>query len=97
MYEELFGEALPDEEFVPSLCFEEPELNISLISHGPDDSGCRNPAAIEAACAMAAFVYSMDAVDVDVFMVEVAVTESGVASLGGVGGKLNIGCDDELE
>lgn len=30
-------------------------------------------------------------------MVEVAVTESGVASFGGVGGKLNIGCEDEPE
>ena len=66
-----------------------------MISHGPDGSGCRKP--IEAACAIAAFVYSMDAVEVDVFMVEVAVTESGVASFGGVGGKLNIGCEDELE
>lgn len=44
-----------------------------------------------------AFVYSLDEVDVDVCMVDVAVTESGVASLGGVGGKLNIGCEDELE
>ena len=44
-----------------------------------------------------AFVYSLDEVDVDVCMVDVAVTESGVASFGGVGGKLNIGCEDELE
>lgn len=93
--EELFGDALPEEEFVPSLCLEEPELRIGFISHGPDGSGCRN--CIVAACAIAAFVYSIEEVDVDVFMVEVAVTESGVASFGGVGGKLNIGCDDELE
>lgn len=93
--EELFGDALPEEEFVPSLCLEEPEFSIGLMSHEPDCSGCRNTP-MEAACAMA-LVYSLDEVDVDVFMVDVAVTESGVASFGGVGGNVNMGCEDEPE
>lgn len=65
------------------------------MSHEPDCSGCRNTP-MEAACAIA-FVYSFEEVEVEVLMVEVAVTESGVASFGGVGGKLNIGCEDEPE
>lgn len=90
--EELLGEALPeDEELVPSLCLEELLLSMGLMSQEPDCSGCRNTLMVAAAIA---FVYS-DAVEVEVLMVEVAVTESGVASLGGVGGNVNMGCEAE--
>lgn len=48
---------------------------------------------MEAAWAMA-FEYSL-LVEVDVRLDVVAVTLSGVASFGGVGGKLNMGCDTD--
>lgn len=67
---------------------------IGLMSQEPDCSGCRNTLMVAAAIAL---VYSFEEVDVDVWMVEVAVTESGVASLGGVGGKVNMGCEPEPE
>lgn len=44
-----------------------------------------------------ALLYSFAEVEVVVPMVEVAVTESGVASLGGVGGKVNMGWELEPE
>lgn len=86
-----------DEVDVPSRCLDDWVLSMGLMSHDDVWSGwMKTP--MEAACTMTLEYSLLEGVGVErVFEVDAVVTlsGSGVASFGGVGGKLNMACETE--